>query len=364
MADMKRREFMGTLGFAALAIGASNSLPVLRSTRAAVSDGKIKIGQIGAAHAHASGKIATIRKFTNDYELMGVVEPDPERRKAAANQPAYSDVKWMTEEQLLNTPGLKAVAVETAVCDLVPTAMRCVAAGMHVHLDKPAGESLSEFKKLLDEATRKKLVMQMGYMLRYHPAFQFCHKAVRDGWLGDVFELHGFKSKTSPDSVRKELTQYRGGTMFELGCHLIDQLVRVLGKPDRVTPYIRRTRDDALNDNQLAVFEYPKTIATIHSALVEVEGERRRQFSVSGDQGTIDIRPLEPPKMVMVLSRSRGEFKKGAQEVPFPPVTGRYDGDLADLAKVIRGEKELEFGPAHDLAVHEAILRASALPVG
>ena len=47
----------------------------------------------------------------------------------------------------------------------------------------------------------------------------------------------------------------------------------------------------------------------------------------------------------------------------FPKNTGRYDGDFEDLAKVIRGEKALEFSPAHDLAVHETILRASGLPV-
>ena len=44
-------------------------------------------------------------------------------------------------------------------------------------------------------------------------------------------------------------------------------------------------------------------------------------------------------------------------------VRGRYDGDFEDLAKVIRGEKALAFTPAHDLAVHETILRASGLPV-
>jgi hypothetical protein len=72
----------------------------------------------------------------------------------------------MTEEELLATPGLQAVAVETEVKDLVPTGLRCVAAGKHIHLDKPAGESLADFKRLLDDAARQRLTVQLGYMLR------------------------------------------------------------------------------------------------------------------------------------------------------------------------------------------------------
>ena len=58
-----------------------------------------------------------------------------------------------------------------------------------------------------------------------------------------------------------------------------------------------------------------------------------------------------------------GEYNAGRQTLTFPKGRGRYDGDFEVLAKVIRGEKALEFSPAHDCAVHETILRASGLPV-
>jgi predicted dehydrogenase len=269
----------------------------------------------------------------------------------------------MTEEQLLNTKGLQAVAVETAMYDLVPTAMRCIKAGMHIHLDKPPGESLSAFKELVAEATRRGLNVQLGYMFRNNPAFQFCFKAVREGWLGDVFEVHGVISKTISARSRKKLSQYAGGTMYNLGCHLIDALITVLGKPKKVTAYVRRTRprQDDLADNQLAVFEYAQATATIRSAVMEVEGGKRRQFVVCGDQGTVDIRPLEPPQLKLALSGPRGEYKKGYQEVKLPAMPGRYDDQLIEFARLIRGEIKSDYTPAHDLSVHEAVLRASGL---
>ena len=70
----------------------------------------------------------------------------------------------------LETPGLRAVLVETRVPDLLDNAEACVAAGMHVHIDKPAGESLPQFRRILDAAAREKLLVQMGYMFRYNPA--------------------------------------------------------------------------------------------------------------------------------------------------------------------------------------------------
>ena len=364
---ISRRQFLAEsskiAGAGVLGLAASPVLLKSNIARAASPYKRIKIGQVGTAHPHARGKMETLRKLRDLYEVVGIVEPDAKSRKAAEGRRAYKGLKWMSEEQLLNTKGLKAVAVETSLRNLVPAATRCLEAGMHLHLDKPPGESLSAFEKLLSEAARRKLAVQLGYMFRYNPAFQFCFKAVREGWLGEIFEVHGVISKKISVSSRKSWLEYTGGTMENLGCHLIDALVTVLGKPEKIAAYVRHTRpeQDNLKDNQLAVFEYPKATATIRSSVVEVEGGKRRQFVVCGDQGTVDIRPLEPPRLLLALSQARGEYKKGYQEVRLPPMSGRYDDQLIEFARIIRGETESDYTPTHDLAVHEAMLLACGL---
>ena len=325
----------------------------------------VKIGQVGTKHAHAGGQASTIRKFSQHYELLGVVEPDEAQRKRMETRPEYQGVNWMTEEQLLNCSGLEAVAVETPVKDLLDVAQRCLDANLHVHLDKPAGESWNALEKLHRTASKKNRVIQMGYMFRYNPGFQFIFHAVREGWLGNIFEIHGVISKTSPASVRHKLANYEGGTMFELGCHLIDPLLHIMGPPDQVTGYIRKTRpqQDTLNDNMLAVLEYPRATATVRSALVEVSGIRRRQFVICGDKGTIVVRPLEPPELILTLAKPLGEFQSGSQRVSLPTAAGRYDGTFLDMYQVIRGEKQHDFSREHDLAVQRTILLACHLPV-
>lgn len=355
-----RREFVQ----AALAAPALAALA--RSARArSAESAPIKVGQIGTTHAHADGQMRTLLKYPEHFEVVGVVEPDPARRQKESGQKPYGGQKWVTEEELLATPGLQAVAVETEVKDLLPTAQRCLDAGLHIHLDKPAGESYPALEKLHATAREKGLAIQMGYMYRYNPGFRFLFQAVKDGWLGEVFEIHTVMSKTLSAESRLGIAEYPGGSMFELGCHVIDPLLHIMGPPDRVTgfPRVTRPQQDDLADNGLAVLEYPKATATVRSAVIEVEGSKRRQFVVCGDMGTIVIRPLEPPRLELTLREPRGGFQKGTQEVELPESPGRYDGAWLDLASVIRGEKAHDFSPEHDLAVQRTILAACKLPL-
>ena len=78
------------------------------------------------------------------------MEPDPTLRARAETQPAFQGLRWMTQEQLLNEPGLEAVLVETEVRRSLDAAEACVAAGKHIHLDKPAGTSLVQLRRVLD----------------------------------------------------------------------------------------------------------------------------------------------------------------------------------------------------------------------
>src|SRR5262249_39561111 len=129
---------------------------------------RIKVGQVGVGHAHAT-KLSVYRQ-SPDYEVVGVVEPDAALRKRAEALPAYQDLPGVPRERLLTVRGLGAVPVETRVRDLLDNAEACVAAGLHVHVDKPAGDSLPQLKRLLDAAAKKGLLVQMGYMYRYNPA--------------------------------------------------------------------------------------------------------------------------------------------------------------------------------------------------
>lgn len=359
--SLDRRSFLARSAQLAGTLAATPLVPRLaRAARALPA--KIKVGQIGTGHAHAT-KLQVYRQ-SSDYEVVGIVEPDKALRARAEQSPVYAGLPWLEEDQLLATAGLQAVLVETHVRDSLDAAERAIAAGKHVHLDKPAGASFPQYKRIVERAAEQRLLVQMGYMYRYSPAVLLLRQFLRDGWLGDVFEVHAVMSKVVPPDDRRELASFSGGIMFELGCHIIDLVVGVLGRPEKVNSYGRHSAalDDGLLDNVLAVCEYPRAIATVKSSAAEVDGGARRHLVVCGTQGTFQIQPLDAPSVHFSLAQARGEYRKGAQDVRFPRFE-RYIADAADMARVIRGEQEFGFSAAHDLAVQETVLLASGMAV-
>ncbi len=329
---------------------------------------KLKYLQIGTGHPHAN-KISAYAD-SDAWEVVGVVEPNPKLLSAARTSKTYGGYEFLSLEEGLATAGLNAVGIETEVRHLLEYAEKAIDAGFHIHIDKPAGASLSDYKRLLEKADAAGLVTQMGYMYRFNPAVQLLHRMLDAGWLGEVFETHAVMSKVMPQSSRSDIDEFVGGTMFELGCHIIDLTVGVLGKPEKITPYSRRVLEsdqDTLQDNMLAVFEYPKATATVRTTALEVEGFARRHFTVCGTNGTFHIQPLDRPSVRLALSEDRqfdGEetvYKKGYTEIPFDPPYKRYVGDVEDFARTIRGEKENSYPTSHDLIVQESVLKAGGM---
>lgn len=325
----------------------------------------IRIGQIGIGHAHAGAKMETLRRLSDLYEVVGVAEEaDPYRHPGNA----YDGLERMSEDELLRVPGLQAVAVETNMPELVPTAMRCMERGLHMHMDKPGGETLEPFRQLIDGCRARSLAIQLGYMYRNNPAVGFWMRALRDGWLGEVFQIDAVMSRYDGDEYRRFMAGFPGGTMYIFGSHLIDLVIAMLGCPESVVPFLKATRDDGLMDNGLAVLEYPRATVTIRASVVEADGMRHRRLLICGTKGTAEICPLEHPgdryhldplHVRLTLREDSPEYPAGTHIVDVGTMNGRYDDQLIEFARVIHGEITNPYPYQHELDVQETVLAAA-----
>jgi hypothetical protein len=75
----------------------------------------------------------------------------------------------------------------------------------------------------------------------------------------------------------------------------------------------------------------------------------------------MEILPLESGRATLWLSEAQGPWKKGVNLVNLPLPKGRYDAEFVALAAMIRGEAQERWTAAHDVAVHETVLRASGV---
>ena len=328
---------------------------------------KIKVAQLGITHEHASGKIEVARRRTDYFELVGVVDDaasDTPRQNCEVNRKPYEGLKWMTEEELLNSPDIEAVFVEKTNADQPDAALRCAERGFHMHLDKPGGQDMAQFEEIVGLCRSKDLVLQMGYMYRTNPALKLCRRALREGWMGDVFEVDMTMNRFDNDRYRSYISTFKGGAMYNFGCHLIDFAVTLLGRPDRVTPFLKCTRGDGVEDNTLVVLEYPRAIACLHTALTDVDGIRHRRVIVRGTKGTFELYPTEPiphskPMNVRFsFAEPNSEYAAGTHNIELPPMNTRYDDQLIEFARCVRGEIENPYPYEHELLVQEVLLAA------
>ncbi len=331
---------------------------------------KIKIGQIGIGHNHGADKMIALRGLTDYFDVVGVVESDPVWLEKRKNLKAYENLPWMTEEELFSIPDLDAVAVETDGFDLVPTALRCAERGLHIHLDKPGGESLSEFRKLLDCCTAKKRAIQLAYVYRYNPGVRFMMDAVKSGALGDLFEIHAVMSRYDGDNedYRRWLAQFKGGSMYIFAGYLIDLVIAMLGVPDQVTAYQRKTRGDSLYDNGLAVMEYPIATATIRVSVAEIDGMKHRRLIFCGTKGSVELCPIEAPAsryaqdpllVRLTLKEPWRNYAPGTHTVDCGMLGCRYSRQLIEFAEIVRDGMENPYSAEHEYQVHRALLAAS-----
>jgi len=325
---------------------------------------KIKIGQIGTGHLHAY-KFGALRLHPSVFEIAGVAEDDPARREAAQERDTYRDVTWMRSEELLALPDLDALLVEVEEHDTVEVALRCIRAGKHIHVDKPGGESLAPFVELLDEAERRRLAVQMGYMYRNSPAIEFCIQAVKEGLLGQLSTIDAAMNRYDGEEFRQLVKTFQAGAAYVFLCHLIDIVVGLMGAPERVIPLSTCTRDDGVVDNGFTVMTFPGgCTASLRSTIVEVGGFDRRNLVLCGERGTLTVQPLELEgnkaggRVFLNLREATGEFPAGLQEIPQPPLRDRYEDHLLEFAKIVRGDIANPYPYAHELLVQQCHLKA------
>ncbi len=319
---------------------------------------RIKCGLLGIAHSHAVGKLRALQQ-SSDWELVGVCERDEKLRAQQQSDAAWNGVRWVSERELLDDASVQMIAVESAVPDQLALGRKVVEAGKHLHLEKPGGTDHRGFQNLLDAAQRKHLLVQLGYMFRYNAGFNAIRRVRREGWLGDVHYLHANMSTTLNAEKRRDNAFHPGGMMLELGCHVIDIVVLLLGRPKRVTAVLRHDGqpNDRLADNTAAVLEYERALVTVESSCLESQAGPRRQFELCGGKGSIVLQPLEPAVLRCAFAEAVGEFQAGWQTVKVEHVS-RYLPEMAELARCIRREHAFPYSYEHDLIVHETVLRA------
>lgn len=329
--------------------------------------GSIRMAQMGTKHGHAGGKLLAMLR-NPDVEVAGIYEPDPAQRAALAQEPLYSGVYWFeSAAAILADPSIAAIASEGLNAESLSQTEAIVKAGKHIWYDKPAGDDWTQWQQIVDQVRKQGLYLQMGYMFRYHTGFRQVAAWAKSGLLGDIFAVRGHMSTRLNTAQREVIAEHAGGIFYDLAGHLLDQVVWLLGRPQRVTAFLRHDGDVVpdFKDNTLGVFEFERAMAFVDIAAMEARPTARR-FEVYGSRGSAIVADAgvdgfdQKHLLRLCLEEGGDGYPKGITLIEAEQSRqAMYEAELDAFLAVLTGKQSPDRPLEHELLVQETLLRAT-----
>lgn len=130
---------------------------------------------------------------------------------------------------------------------------------------------------------------------RWDADFVTLSKLVKNGSLGRISEFETHFDRHRPEEPSADAHKWKnkvipgGSAVYDLGTHLLDQAVHLLGLPKRVTGFIGSAREQnssGFEDSFTVLLQYANgTLVTAKATVVSPEEEQLR-FWVRGDKGS------------------------------------------------------------------------------
>lgn len=152
--------------------------------------GPVTIVAIGAGN-RANKYLEYAVRHPERLRPVGVVEPNPLRRKALADKFGITPEHCFADYASFFGHPLTAdaVLIATPENEHFKPCMMAIEAGYHVLLEKPIAQTLDECQQIADAARRKGVIVGVCHVLRYHPYFIRIKQIVDSGELGSMISI-------------------------------------------------------------------------------------------------------------------------------------------------------------------------------
>ncbi|MBI2824235.1 MAG: Gfo/Idh/MocA family oxidoreductase [Planctomycetia bacterium] len=154
----------------------------------------VGVGHLGRIHA---GKLKGLSQFS----LVGLVDPLAENLKAACDQAQVSGFRDVGQ---LDGP-LDAAIIATPTRFHHAVALELLSRGVHLFIEKPLAATLAEASELVDAARRHGLVLQVGHVERFNPAFAAARPHIGPPKYIDAVRRSGFSFRSTDIGVVMDL---------------------------------------------------------------------------------------------------------------------------------------------------------------
>ena len=294
--------------------------------------------------------------------LASVVTSNEER--AAQARSRYPDVEVLPSADALFADPHDLAVIAAPNRHHAPLALRAIEAGMHVVIDKPLAPSVADAERVASAATAAGIVASVFHNRRWDGDFLTLRRLVDEGALGDLLRLESRFERWRPEV---DFGKWRegggpedaGGVLFDLGPHLIDQAVELLGPARSVYAEVRHLRPGAEVDDDLFLALEHEAGAYSHLWATMVAAQPGPRLRAVGSEAAYVKRGLDVQEAALRSGAGPGDpgfgedpraawGELGTEESAEAVETerGRYVEFYERMERAIRARDRADAGPA------------------
>ncbi len=195
---------------------------------------KVRVGIIGCGVglAHARGYARQ-----PNVELVALADVNPDRCRRITDEIPVPDI-YTSYEELLEREDIDAVSIALPNYLHAPATLAALEAGKHVLIEKPLAMTVAEGEAMVEAAHRTGRKLMICFNYRFRGDSQVVKQHVEAGGLGEVyFARAGWLRQTGIPGIGSWFTnkaQSGGGPLIDLGVHVLDLALWLMGSPEPV----------------------------------------------------------------------------------------------------------------------------------
>lgn len=241
--------------------------------------GLVGTGGMGGAHSRQYVQMA-------DVELR-VFDIDPDRR--AAHEAKFGVSGSESLEALISWADVIDVCLPTPVHAEV--ALKAIAAGRHVFIEKPVTSTLEEAFAVREAASKAGVQVMPGQVVRFFPEYARAHEVVKSGQVGKPAAARARRGGGAPTGSKGWFMDHKqsGGTLLDLAIHDFDWLRWTLGEVTQVYARSVGAQTGSGPDYSLTTLSFDSgAVAHVEATWMDPSGFWTA-FEVAGSEGLIQF---------------------------------------------------------------------------
>lgn len=172
---------------------------------------------------------------------------------------------------MLKDNQLNAVIISLPNFLHLEASVKAAEAGKHVFIEKPMGRNVEESREILSATRKNGVKLMVGYGLRFNPIVKRIHEKIMDGFFGEVQIVESTYVSGGPFTPRNNRTVpvpvsswwfdkklAGGGSLLDLGSHMIDLLLWFFGEVENIESYISYTFNLEIEDMVTCMLKFKK----------------------------------------------------------------------------------------------------------